>query len=610
MKKSLKKLLTVVLSVSMLFTMGTTAFAADDTAAEKSATTKIESTLGMFTPVDDTIKVTIDKEKGTADVTFTTKAVQRQYTKIALVEQTKSNAAKTKAAVKGDVKKEADGSYTSTFTLTISVSKLGEKIPFSLYQKFTKSDGTKVDQWYNMENQHYLTVGFSPSVVTELTSAIYYQERTAGTDALCAAAKKGWDALSDAEKKEVTGFGYYKDEEEEKGGYEYFAEDTGDASLDNPGNADKIGSYELLVASFGTSYNDSRVQTIGAIEKALTKASSKYAVRRGFTSQIIINHIQARDSEFIDNMDQAVQRAIKNNVKVLVVQPTTLMNGAEYDELKATVNKYKSSFRQIVFSEPLCATTEDKTTVAKSVYGASAVDAGFKDAEAAAASKDTAFVFMGHGTSHQAKVLYNDMQKIVNNLGYQNAFIGTVEGNPEDTSCEAVIEKAKAAGYKNIVLRPLMVVAGDHANNDMAGNDDDSWKSQFEKAGFKVTSQVKGLGELEAVQQLYVAKAKAAIAKVVTVKATSISKLAAGTKKVTVTIKKQSSVAGYQVRYATSKKMTKAVTKTYTGASKTKKIIKSLKTGKTYYFQVRTYKKTDDGKAYSAWSKAKSVKVK
>lgn len=608
MKKSLKKLLTVALSAAMMFTMGTTAFAADAT-TQDTAATDVVTTQDLFTPANGTTKITVDKHKGTADVTFTTMAGVRQYTKLALVEQTKKNADKTKAAVSGKVEGK-DGAYTSTFTITVPVSQLGEKIPYSLYQKFTDDNGTKVDGWYDMAEQGYITVNFTPGLVTELTSAIYYQERTEGTDALCKAAKTGWDALSDADKKEVKGFGYYLDEEEEKGGYEYFAEDTGDASLDNPGNADGISSTELLVASFGTSYNDSRVATIGGIENALTKAFPKYSVRRGFTSQIIINHIQARDSEFIDNVDQAVQRAIKNKVKVLVVQPTTLMNGAEYDELKATVNKYKNSFNQIVFGEPLCATKEDKETVAKAIYGAAAVDADFKNAEAAAASTDTAFVFMGHGTSHQAKVLYNDMQKVATDLGYKNCFIGTVEGNPEETSCEAVIAKAKAAGYKNIVLRPLMIVAGDHANNDMAGDDDDSWKSQFEAAGFKVSAQVKGLGELEEVQQLFVQKAKAASAKIVTVKTSSISKLTAGTKKVTVTVKKQSSVSGYQVRYATSKKMTKAVTKTYTGASKTKKTIKSLKSKKTYYFQVRTFKKTADGRAYSAWSKTKSVKVK
>ena len=130
----------------------------------------------------------------------------------------------------------------------------------------------------------------------------------------------------------------------------------------------------------------------------------------------------------------------------------------------------------------------------------------------AAAADGTAFVFMGHGTSHTAKISYSQMQSQMNELGYENVFIGTVEGEPEETSCESVIEAVKAAGYTKIVLRPLMVVAGDHANNDMAGEDDDSWKSMMEAAGFEsVYCQIEGLGRIEAIEQLYVAHTAAAM---------------------------------------------------------------------------------------------------
>ena len=131
----------------------------------------------------------------------------------------------------------------------------------------------------------------------------------------------------------------------------------------------------------------------------------------------------------------------------------------------------------------------------------------------AAAEDGTAFVFMGHGTSHTAKVSYSQMQTQMEQLGYKNVFIGTVEGEPEDTACEAVIEAVKNAGYKKVVLRPLMVVAGDHANNDMAGDDEDSWKSQFEasKAFESIDTQIAGLGGIADIQQLYVSHVKAVL---------------------------------------------------------------------------------------------------
>ena len=497
--------------------------------------------------------------------------------------------------------------YVSTFTVEISAADLGKTLPISMYQVFTKSSGEKVDGWYSFEKQHYLTVKFTPELVTNLTGAIYYQERTAGTDVLCEAAGRGWNTLTDAEQKKVTGFAYYLEEGEEKGGYEYFAEDTGDASKDDPLNQDKIGSYEILVGSFGTSYNDNRVATIGAIEKAVAKAIPNFSVRRGFTAQIIINHIQARDNEKIDNVEQAVERAIKNKVQVLVVQLTTLMSGAEFDELKETVQKYESKFKQVIFATPICDTDADRTTVSDAVYKDAAAKAGFETVDAAKASKDTAFVFMGHGTSHSAKELYTQLQEKMTALGYTNAFIGTVEGNPESTSLEAVVAAVKKAGYKKVVLRPMMVVAGDHANNDMAG-EEDSWAAAFKTAGFTVSSQIIGLGELKEVQDIVVAHAKAAVKKAAVAKTTTC-KLTAGTKKMTVAISAKSGMSGYQYRYATTKSgLAKASIKTTTSKKVT---VKKLKSKKNYYVQVRTFKKTATGKkVYSAWSTAKKVKVK
>ena len=347
--------------------------------------------------------------------------------------------------------------------------------------------------------------------VADLIDAIYVQERNENTDEQCKAAKDAWDALTDAQKELVEG---------EEADPDYFGRDTGDASKDDPRNEDNIGDNELLVVSFGTSFNDSRVKDIKGIEDTLQAAYPDWSVRRAFTAQIIINHVQARDGEKIDNMQQAMDRAVANGVKNLVVQPTHLMHGAEYDEMMEMIDEYRDKFESVAVAEPLLGEVgadatvinEDKEAVAKAVTAEAVATAGYDSVEAAA--KDgTAFVFMGHGTSHTAKVSYSQMQTAMQTLSYDNVFIGTVEGEPESTSCENVIEAVKAAGYTKVVLRPLMVVAGDHANNDMAGADEDSWLSQFEASGAfdSVDCQIAGLGGVADVQQLYVAHTKAAI---------------------------------------------------------------------------------------------------
>ena len=345
--------------------------------------------------------------------------------------------------------------------------------------------------------------------VAALIDAIYVQERTDETDAQCEEAKAAWDALTDAQKAMVEG---------EEASPDYFGLDTGDAALDDPRNQDGIGENELLVVSFGTSYNDSRVNDIKSIEDALQDAYPDWSVRRAFTAQIIINHIQARDGEKIDNMTQALERAVANGVKNLVVQPTHLMHGAEYDEMCAAIDDYRDNFDDVSIAEPLLGEVgsdasvinADKEAVAKAVTAAAVEASGFDSLEAAKEA-GAAFVLLGHGTAHVARVSYSQMSTQMQQLGYENVFIGTVEGEPEETACEAVIEAVKAAGYTNVVLRPLMVVAGDHANNDMAGSDDDSWKTVFEAAGFTVDCQIHGLGEIADVQALYVAHTKAAI---------------------------------------------------------------------------------------------------
>ncbi len=347
--------------------------------------------------------------------------------------------------------------------------------------------------------------------VAKLIDDIYVQERTDQTDEQCKEAKEAWDALTDAQKELVEG---------ENADPDYFGRDTGDASKDDPLNEDEIGENELLVVSFGTSFNDSRINDIGGIEKALQEAYPDWSVRRAFTAQIIINHVQARDDEKIDNMDQALERAVDNGVKNLVIQPTHLMHGAEYDELCEAVDNYKDKFENVKVAEPLLGEVgddvdvinSDKEATAKAIVNEAVATASY-DSLDAAAEDGVAFVFMGHGTSHTAKISYSQMQTQMEQLGYKNVFIGTVEGEPEETACENVIEAVKEAGYKKVILRPLMVVAGDHANNDMAGDDDDSWKSMFEASGNfdSIDTQIAGLGGIADIQKIYVDHTGAAI---------------------------------------------------------------------------------------------------
>ncbi len=348
----------------------------------------------------------------------------------------------------------------------------------------------------------------------KLIEAIQVQEWTEDTDAQCEAAKAAYDALTDEQK------------EENEDVFDYFGRDTGDASKDDPLNGDEIGENELLVVSFGTSFNDSRAADIGGIEKALQEAYPDWSVRRAFTAQIIINHVQARDGEKIDNMQQAMDRAVANKVKKLVVQPTHLMHGAEYDELVGVVDQYKDKFESVEIAETLLgevgadasAIIEDRAKAAEALV-AEAVKVSDYDTLDAAKDDGTAFVFMGHGTSHEANVTYDQMQTQMEKLGYENVFVGTVEGNPPDTALPEVKKAVEEKGYTKIILRPMMVVAGDHANNDMAGDWGDALANggEFEVEGAdapvdlgegfgkdNVSSQIEGMGRIADIQKMYV----------------------------------------------------------------------------------------------------------
>ena len=274
---------------------------------------------------------------------------------------------------------------------------------------------------------------------------------------------------------------------------------TGDASLDDPRNADEIGEKELLVVSFGTSFNDSRRLTIGAIETALQEAFPDWSVRRAFTSQIIIDHVLKRDGEKIDNVSEALDRAADNGVKTLVVQPTHLMHGFEYTDLKNELAEYADAFDKIVLAEPLLNTDADFDMVAEAIVNATAK---YDDGK-------TAVCFMGHGTEAESNSVYAKMQTILSEAGCEHYYIGTVEAEP---SVEDVLKMVKAGEYSRVVLRPLMIVAGDHANNDMAGDDEDSWKSIFEAEGYEVECVLEGLGQLPEVCGLFAEHTREAMA--------------------------------------------------------------------------------------------------
>ena len=360
--------------------------------------------------------------------------------------------------------------------------------------------------------------------VNGLIEAIQVQEWTETTEADCAAAKAAYDALSDEQKEMLDD-------------PDYFGLDTGDASADDPLNQDEIGEKELLGVSFGTSFNESRATDIGGVEKALAEAYPDWSVRRAFTAQIIINHVLARDGESIDNVDQALQRAIANGVKNLVIQPTHLMHGAEYDELAEAVAAVEDQFESVKIAEPLLGAVgadiseinADKEAAAKAMVAEAAKVAG-ADSIDALAEDGTAIVFMGHGTSHEASITYDQMSTQMAELGYDNVFVGTVEGNPADTALPEVKKAVEAAGFTKVILRPMMVVAGDHANNDMAADEEGSWYygfvngGEFEVegadeavdigAGFgadNVTTQIEGLGRIPAIEEIYVAHTGAVI---------------------------------------------------------------------------------------------------
>ena len=257
----------------------------------------------------------------------------------------------------------------------------------------------------------------------------------------------------------------------------------------------------ILVVSFGTSYNDSRHITIGAIEDAIRETYPDYDVRRAFTAQIIIDKLAERDGIVIDNFEQAMDKLVEEGVQKVIVQPTHLMAGYEYtDVLNSLQSNYADKFEAIVLGDPLLTSDEDYSEVVEAICDATAE---YDDGQ-------TAICFMGHGTEADSNGDYTHLQQVLTDAGHTSYFVGTVEATP---TFDDVVEAAQAAGFTKAVLRPLMVVAGDHANNDMADTEDpDSFASKFIAAGFEVECVVEGLGQLVAIDDIYVRHVADAIA--------------------------------------------------------------------------------------------------
>ena len=247
----------------------------------------------------------------------------------------------------------------------------------------------------------------------------------------------------------------------------------------------------MLVVSFGTSYNDNRDLSIGGIETALKAAYPDYEVRRAFTSQIIIDKLKERDGLKIDNVTEAMDRLVTDGVKEVVIQPTHVMSGFEYDDVVAEVTPYEDKFESFKIGKSLLITDADYDEVVSVI----AEETKAYDVDGAA------IVLMGHGTEHEANATYAKLQQKITDAGHKNYFIGTVEAKP---ALEDVIALAKGSGATKVVLLPLMIVAGDHANNDMAGDEEGSWKSAFKAEGLEVECVLKGLGQYKGIQGMFV----------------------------------------------------------------------------------------------------------
>ncbi|HEY5525932.1 MAG TPA: sirohydrochlorin cobaltochelatase [Clostridium sp.] len=246
----------------------------------------------------------------------------------------------------------------------------------------------------------------------------------------------------------------------------------------------------ILVVSFGTSYNNTRERTIDAIEKDIQTTFENHKIFKAFTSTMIIKKLKERDNIYIDTVSEALENIIENNIKNLIIQPTHIINGIENDIMLETCKKYSSHFDSIKIGSPLLTSTKDYEDITASLMK-----------EFSSLKKDEALICMGHGTDHHANSTYAALDYMFKDKGYPNVFIGTVEAYP---TLNTVKRSLKSLQPRKVILTPLMVVSGDHATNDMASDEEDSWKTFFEKEGYIVECHLKGLGEYPSIRDMYI----------------------------------------------------------------------------------------------------------
>lgn len=251
----------------------------------------------------------------------------------------------------------------------------------------------------------------------------------------------------------------------------------------------KIRKKAILVVSFGTSHNDTREKTIDVIEQTIQEAYPAYAIYRAWTSNMIIQKVIQRDKVINFTVTQAVEEMLKNGITEIIIQPTHVINGIENDFMIKDILQFEHRFDSIRFGAPLLTTTQDSLDVIKALMD-----------EYSYLVKNDALVLMGHGTTHYANTVYAALDYMFKEQGYPNVFVGTVEAYP---SLEVIIKQLKKQNLKSITLVPFMIVAGDHAKNDMASDKEDSWNTQLCEQGYQVCSVLKGLGEYQGIRNIF-----------------------------------------------------------------------------------------------------------
>ena len=253
----------------------------------------------------------------------------------------------------------------------------------------------------------------------------------------------------------------------------------------------------ILVVSFGTSYEASRKATIEKIEQDIRNAFQDHRIYRAWTSKFIISILKKRDNYTVPTVKEALEQMITDGIREVVVQPTHILDGIENNIMKEEILSYKESFDKIAFGTPLLADSKDES------QAINAVTTEFSDLK-----ETEALVFMGHGTTHQVNTVYAGLDQKFKESAHANVFIGTVEVDP---TIHDLVKEVTSFQPSKIYVTPFMIVAGDHANNDMAGDSPDSWVCQFENAGFEVCPIIKGLGEYPGIRRMYVEHAQKAI---------------------------------------------------------------------------------------------------